>query len=90
MQRKYPKLREAPRHEDCVMCDKPDAVLCHRNIPKEDEWGKGLKIYDWWGAWLCFECHTYGDNDGRYDAEWWERAVFRTIKRLINKGLIRI
>ena len=84
--RKIAKLRQAPRHEFCVMCGKPDPVLAHRNMP--GDFGTGLKGPDWWGAHLCHECHTYGDGKGRKDYQFWELAVYRTMKRLIEMELI--
>ena len=85
--RKLPKLREAARGQCCVMCNADDGtiVLAHRNVP--GDFGMGMKGEDWWGAHLCMKCHAYGDGGGRKDYQFWELAIKRTMKRLIDMEL---
>ena len=88
---KSKKLRDSARNQACVMCldDSPGlVVLAHRNIP--GFFGTGMKGPDWWSAELCYKCHEYGDNEGRKDYQWWERAVFLTTRRRIMRGLVEV
>jgi hypothetical protein len=72
-----------------VMCGKTETVvLAHRNMP--GDFGIGMKGPDWHGAHLCFDCHTYGDREGRKDHEFWEIACYRTMRRFIQQGLVKV
>lgn len=75
-------------------CRKPadgTIVLAHRNL---NGWGllfgKGIKTVDVLGAFLCRECHEYGDGEGRKDHHWWELAVHRSVTWAYDNGHIRI
>jgi hypothetical protein len=72
------------------MCSKQDdtVVLAHRNMP--GDFGTGIKGFDWHSGYLCFDCHRYGDGEGRKDSEFWELACYRTMTRFIAQGLVKI
>lgn len=83
----------AKRTEQCMGCKKPNdgtIVLAHRNL---NCWGtlagKSTKTLSLLGAFLCHECHAYGDGEGRTDTQWWEYAVHRTITWAWQQGYIR-
>lgn len=89
---KYTKL--ADRVPYCMGCKKPrdgTIVLAHRNLSGWGlRFGKGIKTIDLLGAFMCFECHTYGDGPGRRDHHWWELAVHRSINWSFENGYIQI
>ena len=94
------KLTKAAQGQECTAQIHP---YCNGNIettvfahaPCEDK-GMGIKGPDWWGADCCFNCHDI--LDGRVHTEnWksditaiWHRAIYRTIKRRIEQGLIKV
>ena len=101
--RKFPKLRESARGEDCTLqifpyCNQnPETVvLCH--LPSHS--GMGQKSPDWFAVYGCSSCHDI--IDGRYPRdklyktiredidEFCQMALFRTWERMIEKGLIKI
>ena len=87
-----PKLRDAPRHECCVMCERSPCIgVAH--LP-HNEWGQpagtGQKTDDWCGAHLCQDCHDYADGPGRNDHAWRARALCATLHRLFVRGVIVI
>ena len=98
--RKYQKLRDSARGEDCTLQIHPycngnpeTTVLCH--LPSGS--GMGQKSPDWFAAYGCSNCHDI--IDGRrdivssvlYDIEGIKNdALFRTWNRMIDKGLIKI
>ena len=102
MKRKYQKLRDSARGEDCTLQIHPycngnpeTTVLCH--LPSGS--GMGQKSPDWYAAYGCSTCHDI--IDGRFnnwdgvvyqaDIENAKRmALFRTWERMIDKGLIKI
>jgi hypothetical protein len=90
MKRVSKNLRDSARGQSCVMCGKQDEtiVLAHRNVP--GSFGMGMKGPDWWGAHLCAACHYDGDHEKRRDYQWWELAVYRTMKRWIASGLVTV
>lgn len=104
IKRKYQKLRDSARGEDCCLqifpyCNgNPETVvLCH--LPSGS--GMGQKSPDWFAVYGCSSCHDI--IDGRYsdphisisvdrgDIEKYKRdALFRTWNLMIEKGLIKI
>lgn len=90
VKREYPRLRNAARDESCVICGVEDGtvVLAHRNMP--GDFGRGLKGPDWFGAHLCAACHREGDSARRKDYQWWEVAVYRTLRRLFQQGHLEV
>jgi len=68
-------------------------VLAH--APCEDK-GMARKSPDWWGADSCSTCHDIIDGRKKVDVSNEEikdchiRGVYRTIKRRIEQGLIKI
>jgi predicted CxxxxCH...CXXCH cytochrome family protein len=99
MKRKYPKLRESARGEDCTLrifphCNEnPETtVLCH--LPSGA--GMGQKSPDWYGVYGCSSCHDiidYRNRQGFSEEEvalFSQVALYRTWERMIDKGLIKI
>lgn len=89
---KYTEL--AKRSPVCMGCHKPadgTIVLAHRNL---NAWGlmagKATKTLSILGAFLCSECHNYGDGKGRKDQQFWEYAVHRTITWAWQNGWLRM
>jgi hypothetical protein len=77
---------------NCMGCRKPQdktIVLAHRN---RNAWGlragKGIKTHDILGAFLCADCHAYGDGNGRKDYNWWELCVHRSLAWASEEGHI--
>lgn len=94
------KLTKAARGQECTVQLYPycngnaeTTVLAH--APSEDK-GMGRKSPDWWGADCCSTCHDIIDSRQRVDIDRSEiyeshvRGVFRTIKRRIEQGLIKV
>lgn len=93
------KLRDSARGEECTFqipgrCNhNPETtVLCH--LPDESN-GMGMKADDVSSAFGCSACHdvidrrTPWNDDGM--REWYmRRAQTRTLRRLIEKGLVKI
>ena len=78
----------------CMGCRKPadgTIVLAHRNL---NAWGlragRGIKTHDPLGAFLCFDCHTYGDGPGRKDSDFWELAVHRSLAWALDNNHLRV
>ena len=102
--RKFPKLRESARGEECTLrihpyCngDPATTVLCH--LPSGSGWGQ--KSPDWFAVYGCSNCHDIIDGRvtdpqirimlGRTElSELVMPALFRTWERMIEKGLIKI
>lgn len=100
--RKYKKLRDSARGEECTLRIHPycngnpeTVVLCH--LPSGS--GMGQKSPDWFAVYGCSSCHDI--IDGRRDTdisvihasaikEAQQSALFRTWERMIEKGLIKI
>ena len=94
------KIRKAARSQDCTLTIYPHCnsnpettVLCHIN---SDHKGWGIKSPDFFGVFGCSECH--GVIDGRIKTELPKeeiiacilRGLFRTWKKLIEMGLIKV
>jgi len=94
------KLTKAARGQECTIQIHPycnmnpeTTVFCH--APSEDKC-MSRKSPDYWGADGCSACHDI--VDGRHSTELeadeiyrlFMRGVFRTIKRRIEQGLIKI
>jgi len=98
--RKYQKLRDSARGEDCTLQIHPycngnpeTTVLCH--LPSGS--GMGQKSPDWFAVYGCSSCHDIIDGRKNTKAmflntiEFCEhRALFRTWNRMLEKGLIKI
>ena len=98
--RKYQKLRDSARGEDCTLQIYPycngnpeTTVLCH--LPSGS--GMGQKSPDWFAVYGCSSCHDIIDgrrnNKGLFpDAvkESERMALLRTWNRMLEKGLIKI
>ncbi len=100
MKRKSKKLTDSARGEECTIqlhpyCNQnPETtVFCH--APSEGK-GVGIKSPDWWGAYGCSSCHDIVDMRKRVDVissqeikDAHIRGVYRTLKIMIEKGLIK-
>lgn len=97
---KQTKLTKSARGEDCTLRIYPycngnpeTTVFCH--APSDDK-GMGIKSPDWWGAYGCSNCHDVIDGRGASEFTADELRVFhmdgvyRTQKKMIDKGLIKI
>jgi hypothetical protein len=97
--RKYQKLRDSARGEECTLQIHPycngnpeTVVLCH--LPSGS--GMGQKSPDWFAVYGCSSCHDI--IDGRVANNFSngtitvleQSALFRTWTRMIEKGLIKI
>lgn len=97
--RKYQKLRDSARGEECTLRIHPycngnpeTTVLCH--LPSGS--GMGQKSPDWFAVYGCSSCHDI--IDGRHNhfnlkdeiEQAKQDALFRTWERMIEKGLIKI
>jgi hypothetical protein len=102
--RKYKKLRDSARGEDCTLQIYPycngnpeTVVLCH--LPSGS--GMGQKSPDWFAVYGCSSCHDI--IDGRVTnaqiklflmrndlTDIANTALYRTWERMIDKGLIKI
>jgi hypothetical protein len=78
----------------CMGCRKiaDGTIVCaHRN---HNSWGirsgRGIKNIDLLSAFLCAECHVYGDGPGQRDYQWWEWAVHRSITWAYEEGYISV
>jgi hypothetical protein len=99
--RKYQKLRDSARGEDCTLqifpyCNQnPETVvLCHISISNNS--GMGIKPPDWFGVYGCSDCHDIIDGRKLVGVGMDEKqslsltALYRTWERMIEKGLIKI
>ena len=99
--RKYKKLRDSARGEDCTLQIHPycngnpeTVVLCHLSTPNNS--GMGIKPPDWFAVYACSDCHDIIDGrtwKGFTEEEkmvFESNALFRTWQRMIEKGLIKI
>ncbi len=99
--RKYPKLRESARGEECTLRIYPycngnpeTTVLCH--LPSGS--GIGQKSPDWFAVYGCSDCHDIIDgrrndipNQILFDRDSIRMdALYRTWERMIEKGLIKL
>ena len=97
---KQNKFTKSARGEDCTLrlypfCNSnPETtVLAHINC---DDKGMGFKSPDWWSCYACSDCHDV--IDGRRPMGVHEividrcvmDAIYRTHKRMIEKGLIKV
>ncbi len=94
------KLTEAAKGQECTIqlfpyCNFNPETTVFAHAPSEDK-GMARKSPDWWGADSCSTCHDIVDGRKRTDIPEHEiqachiRGVFRTIKRRIEQGLIKI
>ena len=95
-------LRKSANGEECTLQIHPycngnteTTVLCH--LPCEDK-GVALKGPDWWAVYACSSCHDIIDArnpQAARDLGWAEiercirRGLYRTQKRMIEKGVMR-
>jgi hypothetical protein len=87
-------IRKAAKGEDCCVCGRYDGttVFCHLN----ESWagkGTGQKADDLGGGFFgCSSCHYLYDStvDGRPNDADIMRAMYRTLRRLLELGVIQI
>lgn len=85
-------LLDAARDQACVMCGAQDGtvVAAHRNEGK----GMGLKVPDYWNAWLCHACHSRLDQVKDMTREqrraFWNEAFVRTAAQWFEQGIVRV
>lgn len=94
------KLTKAARGQECTIqlyphCEHNPETTVFAHAPSEDK-GLARKSPDWWGADSCHTCHSIVDGRARTDIPKHEiyaahiRGVYRTIRRRIEQGLIKI
>lgn len=93
---RFPSIRKAAKDETCTICGRNDGttVFAHLN----DSWaGKGMrqKSDDIAGFFACQECHDCYDRRSeakiiKFDCWVIMRAMYRTWRRLIEKGIVVI
>lgn len=94
------KMRDSARDEECtfqivgVCRNNPETVvLCH--LPDESH-GMALKSDDLSAAYGCYECHQAVDGHApcpeldAYRSDYLRRAMVRTWRRMVEKGIIKI
>jgi hypothetical protein len=94
------KLTEAARGQECTIqlhpyCNFNPETTVFAHAPSEDK-GMARKSPDWWGADSCSTCHNIVDGRHKVDISNEEirsahqRGIYRTIKRRIEQGLIKV
>lgn len=95
------KLTKAARGQQCTIqlfpyCNMNEETTVLAHAPSEDK-GMAIKSPDWWAADSCSTCHDIVDGRRRVsDIDNEEirsahtRGVYRTIKRRIEQGLIKV
>lgn len=97
--REYSTLRKSAKDELCTLnfsgCTTPDNTTVLAHLRMFGGGGMGLKPHDMEAVYACFNCHN--KLDGRipytFDADvdyYVARALIKTHRRMIEKGLIRI
>ena len=98
---KQNKFTKSAEGEECTLqlfpyCnqDPETTVLCHLN---SDDKGMGIKSPDFFAVYGCSECHNIIDRrrmvediNDKWIAIYSLEALYRTQKRMIEKGLIKI
>jgi len=97
---RIPKIRNAARGQECTVnspiCnyDNSTTIPAHFNESYAGK-GAGQKADDCALVFACSDCHDWLDGRGsidvdRSDIEWyWRRAYYRTIRQLIDDGVLR-
>lgn len=90
-------LRDSARGQQCTLqipgtCNQnPETVvLCHLD---GEEKGRGLKTDDLFAVYGCSACHAAidGHSLSRLEKMWYEhRALRRTLKRMVNIGIVSV
>ena len=94
------KLTDAAKGEACTGCGMNDntIVAAHSNS-QHDGKGKGIKAEDIYIAFLCHTCHVAYDQRLQnhsggltyiFSQADFDKAMKRTLKRLFEKGVIKI
>ena len=89
---KIQKLRDSARDAPCMLCGTRDGtvVAAHRNEGK----GMGLKVPDFWVAYLCHGCHHEIDNGKAMTREErrtaWLRAYANTTRYWFMQGIVKV
>ena len=89
------KLLAAARDQACVLCGSVGTtVACHANSVELGK-GVGIKVPDYYTAWLCQRCHD--QVDGRtgklmqYEKqEMWIRAYLHTVARWFDDEFVKV
>ncbi len=90
------KLRQSARHEQCTInlsvCDWGTETTVLAHAPCEDK-GVAFKSPDTWAAYACRACHDALDmrtgwNETEHPAQSWMRGIYRTHKRMRERGLL--
>ena len=84
-------ITQAAKDEACTVCDRNDGttVFCHLN----ESWagkGMGQKADDFAGFFGCQKCHKDYDEIGMIEDWLIMRAMYRTWRRLLDRGILMV
>jgi len=100
--RKYPKLRESAKGEQCCLqihpyCNGDDSTTILAHVSTRLSSGMGMKAPDWYAVYSCSSCHDAIDGRTKISEhfnidiqECLLDGLFRTWKRFVEKGLINV
>ena len=97
------KIRESARGEDCALqihpyCNGNPETVVLAHLPSAGH-GMALKSPDWWAVYACSSCHDVIDARNPQAARelgaeeitaCMIRGLYRTQRRLIDKGLLMV
>lgn len=95
------KLRDSAEGEDCTVlldeCQNRSDTVVLAHLPSPDK-GTAIKSPDFWSVYSCETCHAIIDGKDRRRWRYTEAtlnailmlALYRTQKRMIEKGLVKI
>ena len=95
MMYRSPKLLEAVRDAECMVCGAKDGtvVAAHSNQLKDGK-GRGIKAHDYRIAAMCHICHHQVDQGFMWDKEQkrrvWEDAHRKTVGWLFDNNIISV
>lgn len=86
------KLRKSANGETCVNCNAQDGTVVLAHLPMMGiADGGSSKCDDWCAAYLCMKCHQMADHgEMRRDAFWRYQMNARTLRRMFQKGVLRV
>ena len=98
---KSKKIRDSARGEECTMqvfgvCNHNTDTTVYAHLNYEGG-AMGAKSPDYSGCYACSDCHDFLDGRNYYEhpekkeIEWYKgRALQRTVKRLLEKGVYKV
>ena len=89
------KITQSAKGECCSfripgVCNHDRSTVVFGHAPSAGK-GIGSKTDDFYGAYICTNCHQYADSHSVFEmAHYWMPAIFETQKKLFDKGLIKL